>query len=298
MNALHVIPTAGLANRLRVLGSAMWVAEERSIPLVMTWPDDDAISVPFEALFTNALDRDAGRTTRSFVNQRLVGFESAGAGDDTVVEVRSHEAFSHTGGVPAYTRPFWSAVRPHLLSLTPVEEVRRRVDAIRGRFAPTTIGVHVRSGTGPMRFDSPDRFRIETFFDAVDGVLAREKDAAIYLAADATGGGERFSERYGSRLLTALGADPDGVRANGHAEEGLRLALVDLLVLSGATCILGTSRSSFSAVAAILGGAPVRRLGGVPGQGTESDLTFFVETPLLKRVAWRFRSARYRGFRR
>ena len=142
MTTLHIIPEAGLANRLRALGSALWIADVRGVRLVLTWPDDFAISVPFEAIFENRFDRDANRlagaSTVTLNDPRSIELppgESPRPG--RVLEIRSSESFSLSDGPPPYSRAFWSAIRPYLLSLIPVAEVQRRVDAldphVRGR---------------------------------------------------------------------------------------------------------------------------------------------------------------------
>jgi len=283
---------------MRALASAMWIAQTRSVPLVLTWRPDHAMTVPFERIFTNRVDQDAaplaGRPTVVLSEPRSIDFDRGPAAEADVVEIRGCEAFSPTGGPAAYSRSFWSSVRPHLLSLQPVDEVIRRVDEIGAKFGRTTIGVHVRTGEGPVWFEHASRIRVEEVIETVERALVVEGRARIFLATDSKAVEATMIEQFGSIVLTSeshrpLAADPEG------AVEALRFGLVDLLLLSRTTFLFGSFFSSFSAMAAILGGIPARRLGGRPGEpGAERDLTFFVETPAWKRAWWRLRSIRHR----
>lgn len=299
MTTLHIIPEAGLANRLRALGSALWIADTRAVPLVLTWPDDFAISVPFEAIFENQLDRDAGRLagapTVTVTDPRSIELPPGEPPHlRRVVEIRSSESFSLTDGPPPYSRAFWSAIRPYLISLIPVAEVQQRVDEVSGCFGVTTLGVHVRSGAGPVSFSQADRINVERFFEEIDRVLRVETAAKIFLATDADIVIERFEERYGSIVMTSGDDATAVVRGTADNVVGLRMALVDLLLLSRTNLLLGSFFSSFSTVAAVIGAIPLMRLGGKPGEpGGESDYEFLVDRPLLTRAAWRLRRRRY-----
>jgi hypothetical protein len=292
---LHVVPRAGLANRLRALAAGLWVANDASIPLVVSWAPDFMTSVPFEALFTTHLDQDAARlaplATVRLDDPTAIDLRAAGA--DGVLEVRSCVPFSHRPDVPAYSPAFWSAVRPYLRRLQPVPEVRRAVERVHAAFSRGMLGVHVRSGSGPVSFPQADQVRLEDFFEEIGRILAAAPRTGIFLACDSAASVAQFRDRYGDRVVTSHAAFAGVTVGSFDSPGGARMSLTDLLLLSKTRCILGSFFSSFSAVAAVIGGQPIRRLGGAPGEtGGESRFEFFVEPSFAQRAAWKLRRLR------
>lgn len=282
MRYLHVIPHGGLANRLRALASAMWVADALGMHLVLTWPKDHMTSLPVGVLLDDVFDLDGRRlaalpTTRFSDAMAIDVAPAADGGEDTVTEVRSCVPFSHSPAAPAFSRAFWTAIRPYLRRLTPVEEVRRLVERRSSGFDGRTLGVHVRSGAGPAHFDLAGRITLELFFSEIDRLLEDAPDTRIFLCCDAAFVAERFAQRYGGIVATTH-ADAPGVAIGTFATAaGVRLALADLLLLSRTARILGSFYSSFSELAGVIGATPVKRLGG-PGEiGGETEFTLFVE---------------------
>jgi hypothetical protein len=257
MKYLHLKPRLGLANRMRALASGMWMAERLALRLVLSWEDDAGLACPFQALFSNVLDRDAralgGLSTAPLRDPRFVDPDLRD--DHDVVEIASCQPFSHDPAVEAYSDEFWTAVRPYLLALTPVEEVQRRVAALAASFEDTTLGVHVRWDGQHFKYTTA-----EMFFPEIDAILEREPATRIFLASDSPAAIERFRERYRGAVLTLDGPGRPGPRRRDDVA-ALRDALADLLLLLRTRRLLGTFYSSFTELAGVLGAIPFKTVG-------------------------------------
>ncbi|CAJ1368622.1 unnamed protein product, partial [Effrenium voratum] len=82
----------------------------------------------------------------------------------------------------------------------------------------------------------------ELFMQMMDSY---SEDTPFFLATDDPAVEARFKARYGGRLLTNSKRSLDR-----HAPEGIQDALLDLLLLSQGCEVLGSYKSSFSAMAA------------------------------------------------
>ena len=293
MRYLHIRPRAGITNRMRALASAMWAADELGLHLVMTWELDHLLNSPFEDLFTNRIDRDAGKLHDLPVKvfKEATAIHLPGAGEDpegTVYEVDSCQPFSFRPWIRPYSQLFWTGLRPYLLRLKPVDEVLRMVDRVASRFVRETLGVHVRSGRGGMEFVQSRHIRNELFFEEIDTVLARRPKTRIFLACDSPEVVEEFMAQYGERITTLYETGGDALPGSVDTP-GMRMALADLLLLSRTDRILGSYFSSFSEMAGVLGAIPIKRIGAdVRGPGWEKDFVHFVESAPVRLCIKRF----------
>ncbi len=257
MNYLHIQTRHGLANRLRALVSGMWMAERTGVALVLGWSRGHGLGCRFEDLFVNAIDQDTskleGRETIRYRNPRHI--DPSAYDNHEVLTLDTCQPFSHDPAVIVYSNEFWTAVRPYLSSLVPVEQVRRRVDAVAGRFDDSVLGVHFRWDGEHFKYTTPDMF-----FPEIDSVLQRDSGMRIYLATDSITSIERFRERYGDTVMTVDGDAPPLSRGRDDIE-GARTALADLILLSRTQKMLGTFFSSFTELAGVLGAIPFKSVG-------------------------------------
>ena len=297
MRYLHIKPRGGLANRLRALASAMWVADELGIPLVLTWPYDHAITIPFEKIFTNAFDQDSRKLMRlstvHFKNPRFIDFSLAKDDtEDKVYEIVSNSPFSHLRESQPYTTAFWTRIRPYLLQLNPVMEVEQLVHRVSSTFSPNMLGVHVRTGMGDVPFTQSNFIKTKLFFSEIDRILNDEADTHLFLASDSVSVIEDFLKHYGPIVTTIHGKYSDVLPGTASTVEGLQIALSDLLLLSKTKRILGSCYSSFSKMASIIGARPLKQIGRYDDRSSvDSDFALFVKAPFATRVNRRVRRA-------
>ncbi|CAJ1458444.1 unnamed protein product [Effrenium voratum] len=122
-----------------------------------------------------------------------------------------------------------------LNELAPSLELQRRL----WQLPAGTVSVHIRRTDHKKAIArSPE----ELFMQMMDSY---SEDTPFFLATDDPAVEARFKARYGGRLLTNSKRSLDR-----HAPEGIQDALLDLLLLSQGCEVLGSYKSSFSAMAA------------------------------------------------
>jgi hypothetical protein len=114
------------------------------------------------------------------------------------------------------------------------------------------VGVHIR---GTDNTEAVERSPLESFFERMQERLEEHPETHFFLATDDPATEHRVNERFPGRVT----ARPK-VFARDQAQ-GVRDALVDLLVLSKCPLILGSYWSSFTDAAAELGGARLEIVG-------------------------------------
>lgn len=151
--------------------------------------------------------------------------------------LRTHRAFAQ----PALG---WTALQPRCELLAESRAVLSRAGAPPG--AGHWIGVHIRRADhAAAKQHSPT----VAFIDAIEWHLAERPGALLFLATDSPAEESALRQRFGPRLVTA--AKQHWQRST---SDGVRAAMIDLLCLSLCDVILGSYWSSFSDVAARLGG--------------------------------------------
>ncbi len=129
--------------------------------------------------------------------------------------------------------------------LLPREKLRNRIHETINRFTSHTVGIHIRgTDNGLSKKYSP----LEAFVGCMTKVLANDSDAMFYLATDEEEYKQTLTEIFGTRVIT------NSIELTRHSLSGMEGALVDLYCLSRTRYIIGSFYSSFSEVAAEIGG--------------------------------------------
>jgi hypothetical protein len=275
---LTVACYGGLANRLRVLCSAVVMAELTGRRLTMWWPQLPTCGAAFHELFENDLP------VKSFAGEpgpRPPAFDGT-LGRDYFDVLKADQAHVRVTAVTWLAQP---DIYPHhapvlercaavLDGLRPVAEIAERVAGFRrAEFRERMIGVHLRRGD----FHRASRHSVDNTQAAIAATrryLERAPEAGIFLSTDdgapdpVTGRGrregarERFRKAFGDRVRWTEPRSLD----RGDTP-GVQDALVDLWLLRGCDYGVGTWGSSFSEVAFFGRDAPLVlcRSGGVWG---------------------------------
>src|SRR5260221_4855837 len=149
---LTVEPTAGLANRLRVIDSAIALSRALGSPLRIVWTRTPDLGCRFDELFTPV--RDVEIAERSWTHSRIDRRLGALYKYDRVLTQAAIErlvAARHDFSDLRRTRyPYlitcsrFLPAAGHLAGLTPVASIAARVIDAAAGLTPFTIGVHVR----------------------------------------------------------------------------------------------------------------------------------------------------------
>ena len=282
---LIVRPTAGLGNRMRVITSFQILARYLGRGFELCWApsagwsdedlgdlfENDYPRVPldeFESYSDDGLDlHNGGRIVGPFSERTWEWRE--GSGMHQVFDLAAFPVVTYSGwhrcdwllDPATRARLFPNFETDYLATLkewNPVPSIRDEVERLSARFGPHTVGVHIRRGDawGYPSASLASQFRRSpdvAFLARMDAELEAEPHTNFFLATDSAATEERFRERYGEALI--VNRDKRFVPSVPmRPKDNQRDAVIDMFALARTRKILGNNKSSFSRMAAGIGG--------------------------------------------
>ena len=122
------------------------------------------------------------------------------------------------------------------------------VDSYRNQFNSHTIGLHIRRTDNA---ESIAKSPTSLFINKVREEIDQHDDTSIFLATDSTAVKKEFIDAFGARIITPQ------EEACRDSISGIRGGVVDLWTLASTQKIYGSAGSSFSPMAASIGGVPL-----------------------------------------
>jgi hypothetical protein len=159
---------------------------------------------------------------------------------------------------------FESAYRAGIKEWNPVPPIWAKVESLAAAFDPHTVGVHIRRGDA---WNHPDaslaskyrRSSDAAFFARMDAELEAEPRTNFFVATDCAATEERFREQY--RETVMVNHDKRFVPSvPGRPKDNQRDAVIDMFALARTRKILGNTYSTFSRMAADIGGIRYHRV--------------------------------------
>lgn len=256
---------AGLGNRMREIDSGLALSRAANKRLKVYWLKNKNLNCPYDRLFepiagVRIVDIETSRKRALLSPSSLwyrirkrarlrpvdlfLGNEEIRRYRDTGIDLASVVSKAKRCGIETFMR-FYESVG--YVDLKPKKEILREVERTMGSLEPgKLIGVHIRRGDNDAAIQvSP----VEAFIERMQLEVDQDPEVSFYLATDDPVTETRVKECFPGRVLTR-----PKVFARNRAE-GVRDALVDLLVLSRCRLILGSYWSSFSDTASELAGA-------------------------------------------
>lgn len=266
---LTVSAQGGLCNRLRVLLGALAISEQEKIPTKLVWRPDWQCDAYFDELFEpvdsrwleivegNFFDRPSSHKELylpqilrlPFYGRQIKLYHPERHGDLVEIVKRNRRVYINTGyHIHNYTSE-------HIARLRPRSELQEQIEATVANFPENVIGVHVR------RTDNQWSTAVSTD-EAFVEAMNRYPEAKFYVATDDEAVKWRLREAFKDRIFTR---ETDARRDNASS---LGEAVVDLFCLSRTRRIIGSFWSSFTDMAAEIGGIPLE----VAGKLQETDI--------------------------
>lgn len=262
---LLFVPSGGLANRMRAIASAWNLSQQTGSRLRVVWFRDWALNAPWRDIFEpvpelavrdatplDALLYDRPRRRNLWLPllpQRLLFERRIDEPQVTPLKQRGFDfedwargrrcwmsCYQVFGTVPdsVYGRLFH-----------PVEAVMARVEGYRRRFSGHTIGFHIRRTDSQASIEESP---LELFVEAGDREVAAHGDTRIFLATDDEPTKDALRRHFAGRLITS---EAPAARSS---TEGIRDGLADMWTLAATCVVYGSAGSSFSPMAARVGG--------------------------------------------
>lgn len=130
----------------------------------------------------------------------------------------------------------------------PVEEIETKACSVISNMSDYRIGIHVRRTDHIVSINNSPN---ELFYQAIDEELNLNNSLSIYLATDSEDVKEDFKNKYGNRIFFSTS------EADRNSVFGIMDAVAEMYILSMTNKIYGSYGSSYSEVAAALGGIPL-----------------------------------------
>lgn len=277
MANIIICPEGGLANRLRVISSALAIQHKARQSLDCIWAvRRNELNAHFADLFQPinglkiinpppylvnlrpALSRHALRRLYCNCINRSHGIGCYLYQDSShpgVIEAALPSALSSVGSsrLPLLIRT-WQAFghyRPFLQLFLPIFELQDRINATIHP-GQSLIGIHVRrtDHSAAIRF-SP----LQGFFKAADQALLENSGSKLMLCTDDQSVRDAFRRRYRHKVLVS------NASLSRDSPSAIQDAVVDLFCLSRCIRIIGSYHSSFSELAAMIGERPLHTVG-------------------------------------
>ena len=130
----------------------------------------------------------------------------------------------------------------------PQDDIQRRINEVVAGFSERTIGVHIRITDNVVSIQSSP---LENFTNMMDAEIKKNANTKFYVASDDDEVKENLKSKYPNRIITLMD-DTDR-----NSLEGMKFAVLDLFCLSKTNKIIGSVGSSYSQIAAEIGGIEV-----------------------------------------
>ena len=259
------IPSGGLANRMRAIASAYALTQETGSDLQVVWFQDWALNAPFHSVFvlpaqirlreatlTDKLLYDRARRRNLWLPalpQRLLFERHIKEQMVTPLKKQNFDFKDWAHGHRCYMSCYqvFGDFSDSLYSILfhPVKEVIDNVNRFREQFSSHCIGLHIRRTDN---IESINQSPTNLFIDKVKEEIDTHADTTVFLATDSDEVKNELRKIFGTRIITP---NKEACRNN---IEGIRGGLIDMWTLSTTQKIYGSVGSSFSAMAASIGG--------------------------------------------
>ena len=259
---VYIIPVGGLCNRMRAISTGIAIAKKQGLKSVVYWNNCQGLKADFSDLFLPIDDNEI-----KIVENRKWIFNIDGTKDYLKRWLPLQCLYKPTYNYNIYNNDEKaleiSPTKKNLLIscnsmcpdyydlsslFTPQKHLQNRIEHTVAEFTYKTYGVHIRRTDNK---ESIKRSPIESFIKIIQGEIEKDASSKFYLATDDDSVKQQFMQLFPSHIITCTG---DTSR---NSLEGMEFAVVDLFCLSRTHKIIGSGYSSYSHIAAELGGIEI-----------------------------------------
>lgn len=259
-------PWGGLCNRIRVMKSAINLAEKIKQPLKVYWVVNSDLNSRFEQLFETCDLFELVNVGSDYDPRMILGKKTAThyiSQDELTAYNTSHtDAKMENETIEAYINSFLTDSKKKVYIKTwndfyrigklgyswlkPVPSIAKQIEEIGARCGEHAIGIHIRrTDNAEAISNSPT----ELFIEKMEQELAQNPDTRFYLATDDENEKQKLMAHFGDKIVI----NPN-CQLSRNSNLGMESAVIDLFCLGNTKKIYGSFNSSFSDEAARLKG--------------------------------------------
>lgn len=240
---VKIIPTGGLCNRLRAIATGVAVAKSYHCELFKPIPQEDVKLVENKQWLYN-INGNKDYLVRwpllkTMFEKIVFNFSIYRDG-----EIYSKLKMSYSRSlllISCYPMCTKYTIQGMFI-------LQRRIDEVVAGFSERTIGVHIRRTDNVVSIQSSP---LENFTNMMNAEIKQKANTKFYVASDDDEVKESLKSKYPNRIITLMD-DTDR-----NSLEGMKFAVLDLFCLSKTNKIIGSVGSSYSQIAAEIGGIEV-----------------------------------------
>ncbi len=250
---LIIQPSGGLCNRMRVINSARVLAARRKEPLLVLWYACQELNCSFQDLFLPVKDFTI-LNIRSLKDPRKLFYQLRARqrlGNDDILNHKTdgvlHEDFYASLKDPVYIFT-WEHFYPSsdYSCYVPTIDLQKRIDTMTASFGPRCVGVHIRRTDNAV---SMGKSTTKQFVALMKAELLAQPETCFFLATDDMEEERRLREIFPGKILSN-----ETRTLERDSLTGMHDALLDLFCLAATKKLIGSYWSSFTDIAADMGG--------------------------------------------
>lgn len=255
---IHLIPFAGLGNRLRVISSVYKYSLENSCELTIHWNKEKGLNAGFYDLFkpNEKLNISDSVISDFFIYNypskynmcipkffdKILGrksFYSIGINAIDEIAKNNKEAI-----VSTYSQQ--GELYPLAELFVPQDDIQQTISEIKSKFGTYTIGCHIRRTDNKQAKESS---KLDIFFERFDSLFSTNPTAKIFLCTDDQEVKESIIAKYGNERIITYNST-----LSRNSKKGIKDAVVELYSLASTDVIWGSYYSSYTDMASAIYG--------------------------------------------
>ncbi len=259
-------PIGGLANRMRVVASALWLSNITKNTVKLIWNINEELYCEFNDLFRPIDNIELNENIKyNYIRQYSPKYKLKHLAASTFNKLINvdfcitesfflSQAINHEKQLikmaKNYNKTFIETCQQFgdsdifLSKFVPKKDLQKIINIQTSMFSDNTIGLHIRRQDNII---STTESPLELFINRVRLEIKKNKHTTFYLSTDDLATEHKLTALFGERILTRK-KQLDRISSN-----GIKDALVDMFCLSNTKYIYGSYWSSFSDVSARLG---------------------------------------------
>lgn len=261
-------PIGGLANRMRVIASGIWLKNELNTDLIVIWNENYELNCPFNLLFESSdtfkiiskpmsyrylkSSNEIGLFKRALITlkNRLIGIDYCiteySFPSDTWIgtNILGTLLGKKDKNIYIQTCQEFGNNLSSFKYLIPIKKIKDKINIITKDFNQFAVGVHIRRTDNAI---SIEKSPIDLFIKAMEERLVIEKNTKFFLCSDDHEVEETIISTFGNSNIIINKKENSRITINGMQD-----AVTDLFCLSCTNEIFGSYWSSFTEIAAKL----------------------------------------------
>jgi len=277
MNRLYIEPVGGLANRMRVIASALEFKKLYECEVFCVWTEYSGLNAPFQELFEDVDGLNIIPKSKKYkklkstiqtniffrllakIFNKLLGFDYYIPSGDVEKLVKTNMLYdiirNNKGAIyiQSYMIDYkWDT--EHLKSIfRPIKTIMEKVESIYCKFSQYSevVGLHIRRTDNKVAIVSSP---IELFINEIEKKIKENDNVGLFLATDDKEIEYLLIKLYPGKIIVSQ------KNLSRNSLEGIQDAIVDMFCLSKTSMIYGSYWSSFSTVSGKISGVDCIRL--------------------------------------